>query len=150
MYEARPFTFVTCCICVDLGVEKYGNFGGKQSGIAQMINGEDALDNDGEIIKALRMDSQVKYGVIARGDADIFLRFTKKSYEEWIWDHAAGGLVIAEAGGLQSDVNGFPLDFSQGAKLPRGIDGIIATSGKELHAKVINSYRTIDSLENDK
>lgn len=34
----------------------------------------------------LRMDSQCKYGCIARGDADIYLRITvKPGYEENIW-----------------------------------------------------------------
>ena len=95
------------------------------------------------------MDSQVKYGVIARGEADIFLRFTKKSYQEWIWDHAAGGLVIAEAGGVQSDTNGSLLDFSQGAKLPAEVEGIIATSSEYLQEKVIKSCRAIADSEDD-
>ena len=46
----------------------------------------------------VRMDSQVKYAAVARGDASIYLRLpTKPGYEEKIWDHAAGSLVVTEA-----------------------------------------------------
>ncbi len=50
--------------------------------------------------KNLRMDSQVKYGLLARGDAArVFMRFPSASYREKIWDHAAGLVVVEEAGG---------------------------------------------------
>src|SRR5690606_4262601 len=48
----------------------------------------------------LRMDSQAKYAGLARGDASIYLRLpTRKDYREKIWDHAAGLIVVEEAGG---------------------------------------------------
>ncbi|HUQ72609.1 MAG TPA: 3'(2'),5'-bisphosphate nucleotidase, partial [Planctomycetaceae bacterium] len=48
----------------------------------------------------VRLDSQAKYAVVARGEADIYLRLpTKKDYFEQIWDHAGGVLVVEEAGG---------------------------------------------------
>ena len=41
----------------------------------------------------LRMDSQAKYAVVARGEAEIYLRLpTRADYREKIWDHAAGAL----------------------------------------------------------
>ena len=109
-----------------------------------LIHGESALDDNGEIVKARRMDSQVKYGVIARGGADIFLRFTKTGYQEWIWDHAAGGVIISEAGGVQSDTEGNPLDFSHGEKLPKHIGGIIASSNQGLQEELIKFHRSLD------
>ena len=49
----------------------------------------------------LRMDSQAKYAVVARGEADIYLRLpTRADYREKIWDHAAGALIVTEAGGI--------------------------------------------------
>lgn len=71
----------------------------------------------------LRMDSQVKYGLLARGDASIFMRFPPPSYREKIWDHCAGFVIVEEAGGRVTDAGGARLDFSKGRwlDLDRGI-----------------------------
>ena len=65
-----------------------------------------------------RLDSQCKYVVVARGGADVYLRFpVKAEYREKIWDHAAGALVASEAGACVTDVDGKPLDFGCGREL---------------------------------
>ncbi|CAO3589090.1 unnamed protein product [Absidia cylindrospora] len=77
---------------------------------------------------SIRMDSQAKYCSIARGDADIYLRLpTSKTYVEKIWDHASGNVLITEAGGKVSDVNGQSLDFSVGRTLSKN-SGVIASN----------------------
>ncbi|KAG9452727.1 hypothetical protein H6P81_005631 [Aristolochia fimbriata] len=87
----------------------------------------------------LRVYSMVKYAAIARGDAEIFMKFARAGYKEKIWDHAAGVVIIQEAGGVVTDAGGRPLDFSRGVHL-EGLDrGIIACSGAVLHAKIINA-----------
>ena len=64
---------------------------------------------------SFRIDSQCKYAVVARGEASIYLRLPRDtSYREKVWDHAAGALVLEEAGGRVSDLDGRPLDFSRG------------------------------------
>ncbi|KAI8995983.1 hypothetical protein BC832DRAFT_567927 [Gaertneriomyces semiglobifer] len=84
----------------------------------------------------VRMDSQCKYGVISRGQADIYLRLpVSETYQEKIWDHASGNLVVTEAGGKVTDIFGKELDFSQGRTLKTN-KGVIATNG-QLHAKVM-------------
>ncbi len=84
----------------------------------------------------VRMDSQCKYGVVARGEAAIYLRLPRtESYREKIWDHAAGCLVVTEAGGRVTDVDGRELDFGQGRTL-LGNRGIVATNGR-LHDRVL-------------
>lgn len=45
-------------------------------------------------------------GALARGDAAINLRFPRRGYREKIWDHAAGALIVEEAGGKISDASG--------------------------------------------
>ncbi|KAI5672378.1 hypothetical protein M9H77_12742 [Catharanthus roseus] len=44
----------------------------------------------------VRIDSQAKYGALARGDGAIYMRFPHKGYREKIWDHAAGYIVVTE------------------------------------------------------
>ena len=76
-----------------------------------------------------RIDSQCKYAVVARGSADIYLRLpTRADYVERIWDHAAGALVVSEAGGRVTDIHGVPLDFACGRGLDRN-RGVVASNG---------------------
>lgn len=89
--------------------------------------------------KPLRVYSMVKYAAIARGDAEVYMRFARAGYKEKIWDHAAGVLIVQEAGGVVTDAGGRPLDFSRGIYL-EGLDrGIIACSGAVLHDKIIGA-----------
>jgi 3'(2'), 5'-bisphosphate nucleotidase len=84
------------------------------------------------------MDSQCKYAAVARGDVSIYLRLPKdKSYQEKIWDHAAGSLIVSEAGGRVTDIHGRSLDFSKGRGLQNN-EGVVATNGK-LHEKILNA-----------
>lgn len=90
----------------------------------------------------VRLDSQAKYAVVARGEADIYLRLpTKKDYFEQIWDHAGGVLVVEEAGGRVTDVAGKPLDFTHGRQL-RQNRGVIVSNGA-LHDAVLDAVRAV-------
>ncbi|XP_040988498.1 PAP-specific phosphatase HAL2-like [Juglans microcarpa x Juglans regia] len=93
----------------------------------------------------LRVYSMVKYAAIARGDAEIFMKFARSGYKEKIWDHAAGVVIVEEAGGVVTDAGGRPLDFSRGVFL-EGLDrGIVACSAT-LHEKIIGAvYASWDS-----
>lgn len=87
----------------------------------------------------LRVYSMVKYAAVARGDAEIFMKFARAGYREKIWDHAAGVVIIQEAGGVVTDAGGRALDFSRGIYL-EGLDrGIIACAGADLHDKIIRA-----------
>jgi len=78
------------------------------------------LEHIGEPSEPARLDSQAKYAVVARGQADAYLRLpTRKDYVERIWDHAAGSLIASEAGAFVTDIHGNALDFSQGRGLER-------------------------------
>jgi 3'(2'), 5'-bisphosphate nucleotidase len=86
----------------------------------------------------VQMDSQAKYGVVARGEAALYLRLPRiqtPDYRENIWDHAAGAIVVEEAGGKVTDIHGQPLDFTAGSKLIHN-RGIVASNGT-LHAAVL-------------
>ncbi|THV02210.1 3(2),5-bisphosphate nucleotidase HAL2 [Dendrothele bispora CBS 962.96] len=99
----------------------------------------------------IRMDSQAKYGCLARGDGNggggVYMRLPVSglgptaSYIEKIWDHAPGSLLVEEAGGIISDARGHPLDFGLGRTLGKGENwGVIAT-GKDVHAKVLEAVK---------
>lgn len=92
----------------------------------------------------VRMDSQAKYAAVARGEASIYLRMpTRPDYRECIWDHAAGSIVVEEAGGSVTDIDGCRLDFTQGHRL-EGNRGIVATNG-QVHDAVIEAVRELQN-----
>jgi len=90
----------------------------------------------------LRMDSQAKYATVARGEADLYLRLpTRADYREMIWDHAGGAILVEEAGGRVTDVDGHPLDFRKGRQLLAN-RGVVASSG-HYHDAVIATLQEI-------
>ena len=92
------------------------------------------------VAQPLRMDSQAKYAAVARGDAEIYLRSPNAKtphYRENIWDHAAGFLVVEEAGGRVTDVHGNALDWSQGKRLENN-KGVLATNGL-MHDEIVRA-----------
>lgn len=79
----------------------------------------------------LKLDSQAKYGAVARGDAALYLRLPSPAspdYREKIWDHAAGALLVTEAGGRVTDMEGQPLDFTSGVRMKRN-RGVVVSNG---------------------
>ncbi|KAK0617264.1 hypothetical protein B0T14DRAFT_538851 [Immersiella caudata] len=94
---------------------------------------------------SVRMDSQAKYGSIARGAGDIYLRLpTSKTYQEKIWDHAAGDLIVREAGGQVTDTTGSRLDFSKGRTLAAN-KGVVAAPAA-VHGQVIKVVQEVLGL----
>jgi len=103
------------------------------------------LDFSGRIFRSMavsqppcRLDSQCKYAVVARGQADIYLRIpTDHNYQEKIWDHAAGALVASEAGAKVTDIRGKPLNFHYGKTL-RENEGI-ACAIPAIHSELLRA-----------
>lgn len=98
----------------------------------------------GIVRPSLRMDSQAKYGALARGDATLYLRLPSEktpNYAENIWDHAAGAIIAEEAGGKVSDMYGKPLDFSMDRKMYNN-RGVIVSNGS-LHQAVLNAIAKV-------
>lgn len=95
-------------------------------------------DAAGNTAKPLEMSSLAKIVMLAAGNADFLLRLLsekKPDYREWIWDQAAGVLILEEAGGKTTDSHGKELDFSQGLRLEKNV-GILASNGK-VHAEIL-------------
>jgi 3'(2'), 5'-bisphosphate nucleotidase len=90
------------------------------------------------------MDSQAKYAVLAAGGSEVNLRLIsakRLDYKEKIWDQAAGSIVVEEAGGRVTDLDGQPLDFNHGRTLATN-RGVLATNGP-LHEAVLAGLRKI-------
>ncbi|PNH69649.1 hypothetical protein VD0002_g768 [Verticillium dahliae] len=123
----------TFCESVEAGHSAHGD----QAQIAQRL---------GITRPSVRMDSQSKYGSIARGAGDIYLRLpVSASYQEKIWDHAAGDLIVREAGGHVTDIAGQRLDFSVGRTLAKN-KGVVAAPAA-VHAEVL---RVVQEVLNQK
>jgi len=101
-------------------------------------SGHTNVDEMGELVNALggtaepvKMDSQAKYAVLAAGAGELLFRLLspgKLDYKERIWDQAAGSIVVEEAGGRVSDLDGKTLDFARGRTLA-GNRGVVASNG---------------------
>lgn len=84
-----------------------------------------------------RIDSQEKYGRVAAGAADLYLRLPRPGGRmvHRIWDHAAGTALVQAAGGIVSDLDGSALDFTLGDTLARN-QGVIAAN-PHIHEQVV-------------
>jgi len=92
-----------------------------------------------------RLDSQAKYAVVARGEAEIYLRLpTRPGYREKIWDHGGGVLCVTEAGGTVTDAFGKKLDFRHGSMLIEN-RGVVATNGP-LHDSLLEQMESLGVL----
>lgn len=107
------------------------------------------LDDTARVVKFLsasgtpaRLDSQCKYAVVARGQADAYLRFpTQQGYIEKIWDHAAGKILAEETGVIVTDIHSRPLDFSCGSEL-KANRGVICAA-PSFHGAIRDAVRKL-------
>ncbi len=92
--------------------------------------------------RILELDSMEKYALVACGDADLYMRLPRagSAYQHKIWDHVAGVALVQGAGGLATDLDGGPLDFSQGETLPNL--GMIISNGQH-HARVVAAVQRV-------
>lgn len=90
----------------------------------------------------VEMSSLAKHVILAAGAADFFLRLLppkSPEYREKIWDQAPGLVIIQEAGGMLTDSDGKPLDFTRGRTLAdnRGLLGANAL----LHPRILSALQ---------
>lgn len=88
--------------------------------------------------RILELDSMEKYALVACGDADLYMRLPRQGsrYAHKIWDHVAGVALVQGAGGVVTDLDGGPLDFSQGETLPN--PGMIISNGTH-HGRLVEA-----------
>lgn len=131
----RPVPDISQAIFCE-GVEAAHSAQGDNAAVAQRLG----INNP-----SVRLDSQAKYCSIARGAGDIYLRLpVKKDYQEKIWDHAAGDLIVREAGGQVTDIYGNRLDFTKGRTLAAN-KGVVAAP-KAIQDQVIDAVKVVLKL----
>ncbi len=104
------------------------------------------LQEAGNQKKPIEMSSLAKIVMVANGRSEFLLRLLspkKPDYREWIWDQAAGSVILEEAGGMITDLSGKPLDFGKGLRLFDNLG--IAASNKKLHPELIRLLKQISS-----
>lgn len=105
---------------------------------------EDVVAELGIEAEPVRMDSQAKYAVLASGGGELLFRLLspkRPDYRECIWDQAAGSIVLEEAGGRITDLDGNPLDFATGRRLTNN-RGVCASNGL-LHDAALGVLRKL-------
>ncbi len=100
--------------------------------------------NLGVEVPSVNLDSQAKYAVLAAGQGELYVRLlsaNRPDYREKIWDQAAGSIIIEEAGGCVTDLDGKALDFTTGRSLEHN-RGILA-SNSLLHPAALEALRQV-------
>jgi len=93
-----------------------------------------AFDVDERTI--LRIDSQVKFAAVARGDVQVYFRFT--GFDICTWDVLPGYVVITEAGGRVTDKRGRPITLNAGRTI-RGTSVITTGPGlAHVHDRILS------------
>lgn len=127
----------------------------KRSNCARILSSYESTHTDPEMLISLklklgiekpliRMDSQAKYAVLANGGGELIFRLPspfRPKYDERIWDHATGSLIVEEAGGQVTDLRGAELDFGAGRVLKNNT-GILASNGF-LHESALEAIREL-------
>jgi 3'(2'), 5'-bisphosphate nucleotidase len=96
----------------------------------------------------IRLDSQAKYALLAGGQAELIFRLLspqRRDYREMIWDQAAGALLVEEAGGMVSDLQGQVLDFTTGRTLSNN-RGVLV-SNRLLHSVALEALQSVGASE---
>ena len=84
------------------------------------------------------LDSQDKHAMVAGGIGDVYLRLVPEpNFREKVWDHAAGYVIVTEAGGRVSDIHGKPLDWTGGTRLYNN-RGVLMTN-RYLHDDILRA-----------
>jgi 3'(2'), 5'-bisphosphate nucleotidase len=125
----------------------------EQPSLLRPVESIDHVDYDQPVLSAMYdvlgipqqqvepLDGQDKYAVVAAGDGDFYVRPSRPQDRlHYIWDHAAGAAIVGAAGGVVSALDGSPLDFSQGERLPKA--GVIVSTAR-MYERVLAAVQQV-------
>ncbi|MFX0028984.1 MAG: inositol monophosphatase family protein [Candidatus Hermodarchaeota archaeon] len=90
------------------------------------------------ITNFVQIDSMAKFAMIADGSADLYIKPLDPEHS-FSWDFLPGDLIVREAGGIVSDLDGIPLEF-RNEKCIWTKPGIVS-SNNLLHRKILNKIK---------
>ncbi len=104
------------------------------AGLRRLARARELAGIDNSLVE--QADSMEKYGRVAAGVSEVYMRLPRlgSTRPHNIWDHASGVAIIQAAGGVVTDVDGSPLDFSEGTALKNY--GVIASNGTQHDALI--------------
>ena len=108
--------------------------------VASRSHGHDALDGFCEtfqVVEDVSVGSSLKFCLVARGEAQLYPRFTPTSE----WDTAAGQAVLESAGGSVLCLDGTPLRYGKGGDNLNPF--FIAAASPELAQRGAEAMRTL-------
>ena len=88
----------------------------------------------------IQIDSMAKFCMVAKGDADLYIKPLDMAHS-FTWDYMPGELIVKEAGGKVTDLNGNHLKYEK-EKCLWTAPGIIA-SNSFLHKNILELYENI-------
>ncbi len=91
------------------------------------------------IRKFIQIDSMAKFCKVAEGTADLYIK-PLDAVHSFTWDFMPGDLIVKEAGGNVTDINGEHLKFKK-EKCLWTAPGIVASNGI-LHKKILELYQS--------
>jgi 3'(2'), 5'-bisphosphate nucleotidase len=137
----NPSELICCESVPSTGHSKHGIW---KEIYKQLVQGSDQYQVSIDEPHIIQMDSQAKYCLVASGQAHVYIRWPlDPKYIEKIWDHAAGALLVEQAGGKVTDLDGEPLIFNTGSDILERNRGILATCGEPIHSRIINSMKQL-------
>lgn len=93
-------------------------------------------------LELFKVESQVKYMMVAMGTAVGYLRAPALDYKEKIWDHAPGALLVTEAGGQVTDQRGDAITFSMSGRVSNTVRCIVITGDPHVHQSLLSAIQT--------
>ncbi len=79
----------------------------------------------------------LKMGLITEKKADVYINSSNKTAE---WDICAGDIIVTEAGGMVTDLDGTPIVYNKESYL--NLNGFVVTNGV-LHDRVIEGIKSL-------
>jgi 3'(2'), 5'-bisphosphate nucleotidase len=91
------------------------------------------------IEKYVQIDSMAKFCMVADSSAELYIKPMSKN-RSFIWDFLPGDLLVNEAGGKVTDLNGYPPKYINN-KCVISAPGLVVSNGK-FHEEIIETIKT--------
>jgi 3'(2'), 5'-bisphosphate nucleotidase len=113
---------VRACVSPELGPRSRARLASLVAGLRSEPPAPETAGLETVGLETLGMESQVKFVLVACGEADLAVRFPSGEPardRDMVWDYAGAVTMVEEAGGRMTDCRGEPLRFGRGRAIER-------------------------------